>query len=157
MGQINKQQYECRRESAARRMAENAEVTTLTSEQHELLAEIASARHAMHTKAKEMYNCESAGYSSLWSVWFDGSRSINERLEKESMPTISYSMSECDFPTSDDRQLGLINDTDEAEEENIEKFYELHGKLNNDIERYLRQIDERYGTKYAPSGKLRVM
>jgi hypothetical protein len=62
-----------------------------------------------------------------------------------------------EYPCSDDRYCGIIDDTDEAEEENKIKFIEMMEELNNNIEQFLHNIDAQHKTKYAPTGKQRMI
>jgi hypothetical protein len=155
MAYLTKDQYEYRRESAARRAAENKKIETLTEEQHDLIAEVARMRHEIHCNADSMYNCESADYDK-WQ-WIDnGSEGINDRLSAAGLPKIQFTNNDISqFPTSEDRYTDIIDNTDEAEEENMNKYYKMMLHLNSDMEVYLTMIDREYGTHYAPTGELR--
>lgn len=154
MSYLNKEQYEYRRESAARRAADNKQIETLTEEQHDLIAEVARMRHEIHCNTDSMYNCESGNYDK-WQ-WIDnGSEGINNRLTAVGLPKIEWTYLVESFPTSEDRYNGIIDNTDEAEEYNRNEYYKMMGRLNSNIEVYLTMIDREYGTHYAPTGELR--
>jgi hypothetical protein len=154
MASLNKKQYEYRRESAARRATENKMIETLTEEQHDIIAEVARMRHEIHCNIDSMYNCESADYDK-WQ-WIDnGSGGINDHLVSADLPKIEWSYSVESFPTSEDRYNGIIDNTDEAEEDNRNEYYKMMMHLNSDMEVYLTMIDREYGTNYAPTGELR--
>jgi hypothetical protein len=155
MAYLNKDQYDYRRETAARRAADNKQITTLTDEQHDLIAEVARMRHEIHCSVDSMYNCESVDYNK-WQ-WIDnGSEGINDRLSDAGLPKIQFTYNDISqFPTSEDRYTGVIDNTDEAEEENRNEYYKMMLHLNSNMEVYLTMIDREYGTHYAPTGELR--
>ena len=68
MAYLNKEAYEGKREYAARRMAENAEIETLTKEQHEAIERLCTIRHEIHsTDARDMFNSESCEHRDLYT------------------------------------------------------------------------------------------
>jgi hypothetical protein len=160
MGMLNKEQYEYRRESAARRAYDNkTSCDSLTEEQHDLLAEICSMRHEIHCNQSSLYNTGSGSYSEYWH-WLsdaaDDGEDINSKLKRAGMKTIEWSTNMEEAECDNDRYDGIIDDTDEADEENRDSFYERMESINNDIEAYLRIVDEKHGTDYCPSGFLRI-
>lgn len=148
---------------AARRMAENAEIKTLSDEQHDALARLCEIRHWIHsTDEMKLFNAESSeatefsGYLKeiedglLWEV---GLPSL-ETIDFYSLPTSS------DFEllyTEEERQE-YGNDFDRWLNEGSEfsEFCDMIHHLNNDIERYLKAIDNEHGTHYCPTGLSRV-
>jgi len=151
MAHLTKEQYIRRNENAAIRMGENKEnCSTLNEEQHDLIARICSMRHRIHCDQQSLYNVESANCSEygefLMNVQYDV---LNAKL-----PVLKISYDEM-APDSDDRYHDFIDDTDEAEEKNLEAFYEIMNETNNQIEAWLREIDEQHGTSYCPTGILR--
>src|SRR4030042_301909 len=145
MAYISQEIYDRRRESAAQRMVNNAEVNSLTSDQHELIAEVCTMRHNIHCAHEEIYNGQSL-FSREAMKWLEG---INSRLVLilspiKYMPSIEY------YPSAEDRYCGVIDE--EEEEENKEKFYNMMRMLNSSIEEWLSSIDKKHRTNYAPTG-----
>lgn len=139
---------ENREDAAAARMSENRRIKTLTPEQHDTLEELASLRHEIHTSAKDMYNPENINGEKGWKRLYE----INSELNRLKLGELELLNPE-DYPTSEDRSLGLLDDdSEESEEENRTKFFDMMEDLNNQMERILRNIDERHNTHYAPGG-----
>ena len=145
-----------------RLMRKNAEVETLTEEQHDALAELASIRHKIHSNWDSMWNAESSEYNQLWDYIDSG---INDILSEVDLPTIDFDYSEEDIPTSFD--YDLLTDEEQAEydydswlwrEESgeYEIFAEYLTEVNDKIENYLADIDREHGTQYAPTGWARM-
>ena len=144
-------------------MRENAEVETLTEDQHWALQELARIRHEIHTSWEEMWNCESSEYKKLWDyIEYD----IDEMLTEAELPTIEFNYDPSDVPTSADFEIFLTeeeqeeydNDSWKWREESgaFDEFADFLSEVNNKIEDYLRNIDKEYGTHYAPTGFARL-
>lgn len=149
MSYLSSDEYDRQKRSAERRHDQNARVDSLSEEEHSTLRELCRIRHNVHSSKREMYNGEYT--SPLFRELYEISRKIKAlNLGQIDIPLLD------EFPTSLDRDNGIIDDTDEAEEENVELFNNMMEQINDDIERILRQIDKDYGTKYAPTGKQRL-
>ena len=132
-------------------MAKNAEVETLTQEQHAALADLANLRHTLHSKQETLFNDE-ADNIATWQAYDN----INEALNACGLDII-------DLPASEDLTTNINYDIDNEGlnlEEWTEKYYpvfiEEMDAINKTIEKYLETIDKAHGTKYAPTGATRL-
>ena len=134
-------------------MTENAEVETLTEEQHDALAELCRIRHNIHTSAESFFNAESADHNELWNYIYSDTDQygyINTLLVNNNLPTINFDINALDYcTTSDYSDMGLSYD------EALEEVCNMVEAVNEKIENYLRQIDKEHGTHYAPTGHAR--
>lgn len=181
MGYISKDGYERKAAAAAQRMAENAEVDTLTEDQHEALAWLCAVRHEMHTTdADAMYYTEYAD-SDLWANLcgtevMDEDGEIQQRLADAGLPAIQdirvpdpMSTDADSTYMSTDELLDVLPESyrpeDTTDESAVAEAYSEYGihecreyaeRVNTTIEQYLRAIDEEHGTSYCPSGATRI-
>jgi hypothetical protein len=150
MAKLTKEQYERQTENAARRYENNKTITTLTEEQHDIISEVCNMRHEIHSSGKELYNMQSL-FSNKATTWLEG---INSRLITVNFKKIENIPRAEDFPSAEDKYLGVIEE--DEEEENVEKFYSIMNELNNSFEQWLRRIDAEHGTNYCPTGAHRM-
>ena len=154
---------------AEKRNSENREKGTengLTDEQADALESMARARHNMHSnigslvRSSENRDCER-----------DLIRA-NAKLREAGLPTVpSIPSYEDDYIDIDDLDFIIYElaeeynmpDRDEEEEkwqswydEIYSKLYDEWEALNDKIENYLGEIDEKYGTSYRPTGATRI-
>ena len=153
MAYLDKEAYERKREYAAKRMAENREITTLTDEQHDLLNELCTFRHDLHTNQKSAFNANSSDYSyyaNNISKYYVGvsEDDLHSRIVK-AFGTAPYTP--IDYPTSED-----YDDYGMTYEEAQEEAETLFDKINTQIENFLSDIDKKHGTNYCPSGATRI-
>ena len=146
-------------------MNENAEVDTLSEEEHDILRQLAGYRHELHTSWDDIFNSETN----------DILDEFMEFVEENNLP-INFDYD--DLITDLDYFELLDNEEKEAYEKQAEEFnkenpdstfymnaYEMWKKdgnyeafveqmedLNKQIEGYLSKIDEEHGTHYAPTG-----
>ena len=154
MAYIDKEGYERKREWAAKRMAENSQIDTLTEEQHEALEWLCSVRHDVHCNQDDFFCDESANSSEYWNYIDDGNGgTIREKLMEAGLPEMKWSFNP-DMYTSESVCYEL-DYTEEEREEERERCLEMAEKFNLDIEKYLKTIDEQHGTNYCPSGASR--
>ncbi len=176
MSYLSKEAYEGKAEFAARRMMENAENKSLTLEQHEALAELCKIRHEIH----------SAGVDHIWADQNELTdlMRVQDRLNELDLPCPTfYDEGEingsyivcyddyCDHTISDEWQEAhdaCIDDVDNDEDypgSELDwcivdymksKLADQLEDLNRQIEKYLKSIDEKYGTDYEPSGASRI-
>ena len=151
MNDLLKNKLERRTENFWNLMAKNAEIKTLTPEQHEALANLANLRHTLHSNQETLFNDE-ADNTATWQAYDN----INETLNACGLDSI-------DLPASEDRTTNIKYDIDNEGlnlEEWTEKYYpvfvEEMDTINKSIESYLEAIDKEHGTKYAPTGKTRL-
>lgn len=154
MAYLDKEAYERKKEWAAKRMAENALVETLSEEQHEALEWLCSVRHDVHCNQEDFFCDESVNSSEYWNYIDDGDGgTIREKLTQAGLPAVEWSFNP-DMYTSDSLCYEL-DYTEEEREEERERCFEMAEKFNSDIEKYLKTIDEQHGTNYCPSGASR--
>lgn len=154
MAYLSKEQYDYRRESAARRMAENAEIETLSEEQHEALAEICRMRHELHCNPESIFLTDSSDYTeySRYVSNLDGDeRNFSRIAEEAGLPVLNIEL----FDDYDNDRAGEW-DEDYDYEVSLRATLDYVERLNTTIENWLRAIDEEHGTDYCPSGALRV-
>lgn len=150
MAKLTKEQYDRRRENASIRHEENKNITILTEEQHEIIAEVCDMRHKIHSSGDELYNMQSL-FSEEATTWLED---INSRLVTVGLLKIDNIPRAEDIPSAEDKYCGVIEE--DKEEENIVNFYSLMNELNNSIEQWLRSIDKEHGTNYCPTGTHRM-
>ena len=156
MAQLNKEAYEGKKEYAGKRMLENAEVETLTKEQHETLEWLCSVRHDVHCNQEDFFNDESSNNSEYWDYIdnADGCGTIRDKLKEVELPDLTWSFTVDDYMTDAIcRELGY---TEDERDEEKERCFEMASRFNSDIEKYLAKIDEEHGTNYCPSGATRI-
>jgi len=159
MSYLTKDQYERRNENAAKRMQENAEIETLTEEQHEALSELCSTRHDLHSDKRSVIVSDDGTKKELVK--------INEQLLELDMPTMSFiPTDQADYIDIDDidELLTIDDDVPESGTDEYQNWYNTNyerisnelEELNKKIENYLAEIDEKFGTNYCPTGSLRI-
>lgn len=179
MGILTPEQYEKRRENAARRMAENAEKgaeARLTEAQADALEHLTTVRHDIHTSWDEIFNTESGDTSldrllevqgELEAAGLDAPKWVSDEgdiLGHDTPNDNSIVYEICGYDKARARVLKecpkLAEDEDLLRDAIKEELYsmacELYEQLNTAIEVYLHRIDEKYGTNYAPTGAQRI-
>jgi len=150
--------YERRAENAAIRMAKNAEVSSLTEEQHQALNELCSRRHAMHSN---MDSCVTSRENGIMA----NLEKTGVILAQAGIPCHVLPSDESDYIDIDDiDSLYEYDDVPEDDEERQEWYTDNYSRimselseLNEQIEKYLRSIDEQHGTSYCPTGEQRII
>ena len=158
MAKLNKEEYSRRNENAARRMAANSKISTLTQDQNNALANICKARHELHL------NIENVIKSDLFNY--------KQNIVNANVLINESGVDPMDFVGTDNSDFIDIDSIEEAKEfdevdiddEDYQDWYDstynrIHQeleKLNKDIEEYLKQIDVKYLTNYAPTGSQRI-
>ena len=171
MGILDKEAYWGKMMYAEERNAKSREKGAengLTDEQADALESMARARHNMHTNIDSLVSS---------SENRDCERDLiraNAKLREAGLPTVSsIPLDEDDYINIDSFDI-IMYDTDIAKEEygmpdkyeNEEAWQEwydrMYGRLydkweaiNDKIENYLGEIDEKYGTSYRPTGATR--
>lgn len=138
--------YEAKRRYVENLMYRNRIDSTLTSEQCDVLEKVCSFRHQLHSNPESLFYSESANYDYF-----------NDMLRDE----MSELLSSAGFENSLAYDLIEIpNDhccySDEEYEECLCEVHEFVNGVNRDIEQFLRDVDEKYGTHYAPTGFSRL-
>ena len=162
MAYLTKEQYEYRRMAAAQRNLENETIAIangLTEEQADAISSLCSLRHELHSNMNTMvdndYNhikdrlyeltvkMHKLGLEPIKGIpYCDGCIDI---LEMEELYEIE------DWPNPDTQEW-----QDKYDEESGRIYRELED-LNDKIEDWLGEIDEKYGTKFKPTGALRIV
>lgn len=158
-GYLPKEAYDRKREWAAKRMAKNKEIDTLTEEQHDVLADLCEIRHEFHTNMDDITKHDT---SKIKQELVRINMKINEAGLKP-MEFIPYG------DISDYIDIDTIDELYEIEEvpeynserqdwydDNYYRIFKELGELHEKIEDYLRNIDKKYGTDYCPSGASRI-
>lgn len=129
-------------------MDKNAQITGLTSEQHKQLREIAEIRHNIHTYPAQIF-CDTRLKRKIDAEFIMMATSdIFGEEEMEEELTEIYKIY---------NNLMTYRDVETPEQINsvVDAFISGRTILNDKIESFLRSVDQAYGTKYCPSGKLR--
>jgi len=151
MAYHTKETYERKAEWAANRMEENSKIESLTEEQHSALAKLCSFRHELHCNQDSLFITESANYNKYHEMLDEG---VNTILINAGLLIINGIAT--DFMPSDmDLAYGCAEEW-ETLEEGKEIALNQAIAINEKIETYLLQIDNKYGTNYCPSGKSRL-
>lgn len=161
MAYLNKRQYDYRRESAAARNLNNEEIAVengMTEYQAELISKLCAVRHNFHCNIDNIVKrADNDSMSDIVEI----EKSINE----SGLPELDIVSMLLDIDDLD----GLIYEygDDVPEDHDSQEFQdwyddnyarissELEG-INKNIEKYLSNIDAKYGTSWCPTGALRV-
>jgi hypothetical protein len=157
MAHLNKEAYDRKREWAARRMAKNSEVETLTESQHAVIEWLCSVRHDVHSSQEDFFYAGCGNYSEFWSYIEDksGESTINRGLKNVGLPTINFNINMLDYRSDMDYNEDFW-ETQMTYDEAYEEVIEMAEKFNNKIEAYLLEIDKTHGTNYCPVGVQRL-
>lgn len=162
MAYLNKKQYDYRRESAAARNLNNEEIAVehgMSEEQAELISKLCAIRHEFHCNIDNIV--KSADNDSMSDI-VEIEKSINE----SGLPELDIVSMLLDIDDLDGLIYEYGNDVPEDHDsqefqdwydDNYARIYsELEG-INKNIEKYLSNIDAKYGTHWCPAGYLRFM
>lgn len=161
MAYLNKAQYDYRREAAAARNLSNEEIAVhngMTSEQAELISKLCAIRHEFHCNIDNIV--KSADNDSMSDI-VEIEKSINE----SGLPELDIVSMLLDIDDLDGLIYEYGNDVPEYHDsQEFQDWYddnyarisnELEG-INKSIEKYLSDIDAKYGTHWCPTGALRL-
>ena len=154
----------------------------LTEEQHDILAWLCSIRHKLHKNQKDCWYIESDTSRTVLNYFsYEATGNVDVKIEKVGLPASNLTFDLSELPVEDDFYYVLTDveraEWDEAAEEinnnsdseelisGVDLYTNKSGKLdemitrleklNDDIERYLYEVDCKYGTNYCPSGLTR--
>lgn len=161
MAYLNQKQYDYRRESAAARNLNNEEIAVehgMSEEQAGLISKLCAIRHEFHCNIDKIV--KSADNDSMSDI-VEIEKSIND----SGLPELDIVSMLLDIDDLD----GLIYEygDDVPDDHNSQEFQdwyddnyarissELEG-INKNIEKYLSNLDAKYGTHWCPTGALRV-
>lgn len=161
MAYLKQKQYDYRRESAAARNLNNEEIAVehgMSEEQAELISRLCAIRHEFHCNIDNIV--KSADNDSMSDI-VDIEKSINE----SGLPELDIVSMLLDIDDLDGLIYEYGNDVPEDHDsQEFQDWYddnyarisnELEG-INKSIEKYLSDIDAKYGTHWCPTGALRL-
>lgn len=161
MAYLNKAQYDHRRESAAARNLTNEEIAVehgMSEEQAGLISKLCVIRHEFHCNIDNIVKC--ADNDSMSDI-VEIEKSINE----SGLPELDIVSMLLDIDDLDGLIYEYGNDVPEDHDsQEFQDWYddnyarisnELEG-INKSIEKYLSDIDAKYGTHWCPTGALRL-
>lgn len=170
MAYLTKEQYEYRREAAASRAAENREIAIengMTEEQANLISELCSLRHELHTNMDDLVTGNDNNRIEKRLIRLNSE--IRESgltpmshipsyegyfIDIESMAMLEEDAASdyCDYSAPESG----TDEWDEWYDENYSRIYDEWSEIHSGIESYLAEIDEKYGTHFKPTGALRI-
>ena len=160
MAYLNQKQYDYRRESAAARNLNNEEIAVehgMSEEQAALISRLCAIRHEFHCNIDNIV--KSADNDSMSDI-VEIEKSIND----SGLPELDIVSMLLDIDDLDGLIYEYGDDVPEHDSQEFQDWYddnyarissELEG-INKNIEKYLSNIDKKYGTSWCPTGALRV-
>ena len=158
MAYLNKKQYEYRANSAAQRNSSNEETAVengMTEEQAEIISQLCGLRHELHSKIDRLVTDSDESLINNF-------KNIEEEAGENDLEfSFAYKLEEIDsLYYLPDYDPDCPEDHDSQEytdwrDENYSRIYSEYEAINTSIEEYLKEIDEKYKTKFAPTGALR--
>lgn len=160
MAYLNQKQYDYRRESAAARNLNNEEIAVehgMSEEQAELISRLCAIRHEFHCNIDNIV--KSADNDSMSDI-VEIEKSINE----SGLPELDIVSMLLDIDDLDGLIYEYGDDVPEHDSQEFQDWYDDNyarisselERINNSIEKYLSEIDAKYGTHWCPTGALRV-
>lgn len=164
MAKLTKEQYAYRRESAARRAADNEAIAVehgMTEEQAELISKLCTLRHELHSNMDKVTSNDSQLDIKGQLV------ELAREFDEAGLPQVPcIPIAEGDYIDID--SLDELLECDVWSESHSEEWqckyddeycriYNELSDLNKEIEKYLAEIERQYGTKWCPTGALRIM
>lgn len=162
MAYLNKEQYEYRREAAAARNAKNESVAVengMTEQQADLISRLCSLRHELHCSMDDIVKGND-GARDICKAF----ASLEDKMEKSGLPEFGVSGQLEDMDDMDGltyyygEDVPEDHDSDEFKEwynREYKRVYDELSELHDSIEKYLKEIDEKYKTSFCPTGALR--
>lgn len=161
MAYLNQKQYDYRRESAAARNLNNEEIAVehgMSEEQAGLISKLCAVRHEFHCNIDNIV--KSADNDSMSDI-VEIEKSIND----SGLPELDIVSMLLDIDDLDGLIYEYGDDVPDHDSQEYQDWYddnyarissELEG-INKSIEKYLSDIDAKYGTHWCPTGALRLM
>lgn len=158
MAKLNKNEYNRRNENAARRMEANSKIKTLNKDQHNALANLCKARHELHSNIENVIKSDLLDYKQ--NIVY-----ANVLINESGIESMNFVGTD----TSDYIDIDSVEEAKEFDEVDIDdedyqewydytynRIYQELENFNKNIEDYLKKIDEKYLTNYAPTGAQRI-
>lgn len=148
-------------------MADNAEVDTLTEEQHEVLRELCRLRHEIHINHESIFHNNDNGLTGRFNE-FSEENNLPFIIDYDELVTdIDYDILTQDEQSDYEERANEFNINKPVSalshsgfslwcEEHFNECSDYLEELNNQIETYLAKIDKEHGTHYCPSGFARL-
>ena len=160
MAYLNQKQYDYRRESAAARNLNNEEIAVehgMSEEQAALISRLCAIRHEFHCNIDNIV--KSADNDSMSDI-VEIEKSINE----SGLPELDIVSMLLDIDDLDGLIYEYGDDVPDHDSQEFQDWYDDNyarisselERINNSIEKYLSEIDAKYGTHWCPTGALRV-
>lgn len=162
MAYLNKEQYKYRREAAAARNVKNESIAVdngMTEQQADLISRLCSLRHELHCSMEDIVKGNDVAEDIR-----ERFASLEDKMGESGLPELGVSGWLEDLDDMD----GLIyyygedvpedHDSDEFKEwynNEYKRVYDELSELHDSIEKYLKEIDEKYKTSFWPTGALR--
>ena len=110
----------------------------------------------MHTFGVDvLWNIEHTDHDKYFYWLFGDGRSIYEMLNNAGFDNeLRFKVDA--LPSSQDDEFMEIEDFDKYYEESVEVISDFLDDVNQKIEQWLRDFDEKHGTHYAPTGAQRI-
>lgn len=172
MSILSRNEYEAKERNAAQKNIRNAETAIangMTEEQAEAVAWMCAKRHWLHTHdGSDLANGEASANSELTGFICqnyngDGddefvvcSTILNEQpfmpCEASELPAYE----DWDYVLDDDDKEEYNGDYVAFRDAMDAKAGEMINNINNQIENWLRKVDEKFGTSFCPTGASRI-
>jgi hypothetical protein len=162
MAYLNKEQYKYRREAAAARNVKNESIAVdngMTEQQADLISRLCSLRHELHCSMEDIVKGNDVAEDIR-----ERFASLEDKMGESGLSELGVSGWLEDLDDMD----GLIyyygedvpedHDSDEFKEwynNEYKRVYDELSELHDSIEKYLKEIDEKYKTSFWPTGALR--
>lgn len=172
---MTKEIYDAKRVYAQRKMSENAQVNSLSIEQHDFLSSFAKFRHKYHMSMNNWFNTgvthELRFCTDDFQVDFfnaDFIYQLTQEIDRLGLPRFTANINILEIPDDswvdiEMEEGGYDEDDDHYDEIRQDKYDKLyiqaHGmyaRFHNKMESWLLIIDKEYGTKYCPTGLSRI-
>lgn len=162
MAKLNKDQYFARGLAAGNRMRNNEEILSdkgVSEEVADLLSELCTLRHNIHSNIDRMIYRNESGY-------FEDLIRINGELKDQGFAVMDFCPTSTDsFIDIDDIYIreeieGMNSESEDYQDwydDAYHEIYEQYEELNRKIEGYLADVDKKYDTNYCPTGAQRIM
>ena len=162
MAYFTKEIYERKESYAARKMRENCAIENeLTEDQKDVIVEICSIRHRVHSDpeaAKALFYTGFATHNEYWNLVDTEIEEnyLHKIIDKAGLPPLHWKCNCMDYLWDElTWEMGRILEPEDIFDE-VMKLSFLLDKWNSAIEDWLREIDEKNGTSFCPTGMSRV-
>lgn len=161
MAYLNQKQYDYRRESAAARNLNNEDIAVehgMSEEQAGLISKLCAIRHEFHCNIDKIV--KSADNDSM-----SGIVEIEKSINDSGLPELDIVSILLDIDDLDGLIYEYGNDVPEDHDsqefqywydDNYARISSELEEINKNIEKYLSNIDAKYGTHWCPTGALRI-